>query len=699
MHDNEHTPDPDDILAEFYDAEEHQLTDEERSKLTPILDLLKNFHDRYEKIEVLGTGGEKRVSKVYDHRLGRCVAMARPVDASTPERQEQFLREARLAASLSQPNILPIHNMGIDPGGIPFFTMELLPGDSLGDILKQIKKGNRQYINKYPLDALLGIFRKVCDAIAYAHSCNVLHLDLKPSNIRVGEFGDVIVCDWGLARALDNGSLGIETDHDHIVVDDLNNATLTGVVKGTPGFMAPEQAEGKTNKTIQTDIYALGAILYMILTHRIPVSGKSTLEILHNTREGNIVPPHKAAGAHNIPKALTAVAMKALSLEPANRYSHVPKLIRDIVLYLKGYATTAENAGSIKRLMLLSQRNAAQTFLIMLFLIILSVLSMGGLMALNQERKTAVAAWEESEKNLRLFLEEQETSTQLKKANTEIIDYLLEVPDLYHAAPTLAILEEQMQNELSENIRAELIKTKGILHFALEEFNAAVESFEQVPGSNNVDIYLPICREYARKKTDDTQLLDEKSLFQLLRDPQNQIEKPVLQFCFVNHIRRQPNPSLQSYLPLASLMLEFNNGMHRANVEILKLSKKREGYYLDLSHSKVSRLRIFHNMKQQQNILAPFKLKCLDISHSSIIDIQELGGAFAKELNMTGLKLKSEWYVSRILQRMGVERVIIDTENYSDRTLAQLLKFCEISDPFIGKNKLQSRLLNLSAQP
>jgi serine/threonine protein kinase len=669
--------DPEDVLAGFYEAEKHQLTDDERQKLTPILDLLKSFHERYKELEVIGTGGEKIVSRVYDHRLGRCVAMARPARTSTPETQEQFLREARLAASLSQPNILPIHNMGIDPEGVPFFTMELLPGDSLADIIRKIREGNRAYAEKYPLNTLLGIFIKICDAIAYAHSCNVLHLDLKPSNVRVGEFGDVIVCDWGLARVINNDKFITEIELDDIVVDDLNDATLTGILKGTPGFMAPEQAEGKTEKTPQTDIYALGAILYMILAQHIPVAGKSTHEILENTRAGHIIPPNKAAAYRQPPKALAAVALKALSLAPANRYGSVAQLHTEISRYISGHATMAEQAGPITRLMLFSKRNSTLTFLLLTFLVVLAGLSIAGMMKINQERKTAVAAKEQSEANLRLFLEEQATSTRLEQANTEIVNYLLEVPDLYHAATTLIILEEQLQNEMPETTRNELLKTKGLLHFILEQFNAATACFEQVADSEQASTFLPVCRLYAKRKPDDTQLLRETGVFRLFVDTPN-IEKSLLQFLYVNHIRRNPNPPPEEYLPLASQMLEFINGMRRSDVEMIKLRKRSDGYYLDLSETKFNRFRIVHDMKKQWNILAPIKLKHLDVSYSSITAINELGLIKVDELNMVGLKLKSEWFVAQVLKNMGVKRVFIDIENYSERTRKQLAAFCEV---------------------
>ncbi len=175
-------------LVGFYDADDGSLTEDERKQLTPILN------------------------------------------------------------SLAHPNILPIHNMGVDPNGKPFFTMELLPGDSLKDIVSGLKSSKADYVSRYSLDALLSIYQKICDAMAYTHSRGVLHLDLKPSNIRVGPFGDVFVCDWGLARIVREADSSETQEPGELDGDELNDFTLSGTLKGTPGFMAPEQASGAVVK-------------------------------------------------------------------------------------------------------------------------------------------------------------------------------------------------------------------------------------------------------------------------------------------------------------------------------------------------------------------------------------------------------------------------------------------------------------------
>lgn len=301
-------------LRGFYHADTEVMSDEEMASLTPILNALKDRVARYQEIRKIAEGGEKKITLVHDHRLDRHVAMARAAHAKTPQDQEQFLREARLTANLAHPNIMPVYNMGVDPEGVPFFSMELIPGDSLKTIIKKLRDGDEVYKRDFPLETLLNIFIKICDAIAFAHSRNVLHLDIKPDNIRVGEFGEVFVCDWGLARVMNAPEEISGEESDMLDADVLNDMTLSGTMKGTPGFMAPEQTQAYAEKTPETDIYALGAVLYMLLTHELPVRGNSANEVVQNTREGKIIPPRRRKPDRHIPVSLVAVIIDRKSV-------------------------------------------------------------------------------------------------------------------------------------------------------------------------------------------------------------------------------------------------------------------------------------------------------------------------------------------------------------------------------------------------
>jgi len=170
--------DRNETLRSFYNTAALELSEDEKTSLTPILNSLKDDVARYREIEKIAEGGEKKITLAHDHRLDRRIAMARSVRSKAPQDLEQFLREARLTANLAHPNIMPVYNMGLDPEGEPFFSMELIPGDSLKTIVRKLRDGDADYRRDYPLDTLLNIYLKICDAIAYAHSRGVLHLDI-----------------------------------------------------------------------------------------------------------------------------------------------------------------------------------------------------------------------------------------------------------------------------------------------------------------------------------------------------------------------------------------------------------------------------------------------------------------------------------------------------------------------------------------
>lgn len=344
------TLEPDYRLTQFYTESQEATV----SPYSPIFDELQGLASRYTKPQVIARGGLKQILRVFDLSTGRNVAMAKLLADAPHEMYEPFLREARLTALLEHPYIIAVHDIGVGTDGLPYFTMELKTGDSLGEIIKQLGLGNAEYLARYDLRALLVIFIKICDAVAYAHSRNVLHLDLKPDNIQVGDFGEVILCDWGLGEIIGSEA---EVKFDELLFnpDLLNNLTLSGTIRGTPGFMAPEQVDDLEN-TQRTDIYALGAILYTILSYQAPVDGDKD-EIFEKTRKGDIVPPRLRFPTLDIPAALAAVAMQALALAPAERYATADELSGEVRHYISGFATSAERAGLGKQLRLLYRRN------------------------------------------------------------------------------------------------------------------------------------------------------------------------------------------------------------------------------------------------------------------------------------------------------------------------------------------------------
>ena len=156
-----------------------------------------NPERRYSAVRKLNEGGMKAIWEVDDHRTARKVAMALIQEAKIASKEDidAFLYEARLTSNLQHPNIIPIYDIALDEDGNPYFTMKALKGETLGEILKKLREGDADYQRRYTRTHLLSIFLKVCNAISYAHSKGVIHLDLKPSNVIVGDFGDVVICE------------------------------------------------------------------------------------------------------------------------------------------------------------------------------------------------------------------------------------------------------------------------------------------------------------------------------------------------------------------------------------------------------------------------------------------------------------------------------------------------------------------------
>jgi len=342
-----------------------------------------NPEDRYSANRKLNQGGMKAIWEVDDHRTARKIAMALIQDAKIANEADidSFLYEARLTANLQHPNIIPIYDIALDENGNPYFTMKALKGETLGDIIKELKNGNTEYISRFSRTRLLGIFLKVCNAIDYAHTKGVIHLDLKPSNINIGDFGDVHVLDWGLSmlithlneydgepvswHSLDDVSLESGQTLTRYLEGTAKRRERNNMVGGTPGYMSPEQAQGvPSDIDFQTDVYMLGSLLYEILTYNCPIKGDTVKEVLQKTVRGDFPDLGNMAPDLKIPTALTAIVKKAMATDPTERYPNVSALISDIHKFQDGFATMAENPTFITHALLLVKRHKLAVSLI-----------------------------------------------------------------------------------------------------------------------------------------------------------------------------------------------------------------------------------------------------------------------------------------------------------------------------------------------
>lgn len=308
---------------------------------------LPTQQERYEVEEEIARGGMGAVLRAGDRDLKREVAMKVMLDSMDERARARFIEEAQVTAQLEHPNIVPVHELGVDEDGKLFFTMKLVHGRSLGEVLKALKAGDPETVRLYTLPKLVNVLVGVCNAMAFAHSKGVIHRDLKPANIMLGDYGEVQVMDWGLAKVLGTKDAGREGPAPRIVRTVRNESgsdlTMEGSILGTPHYMAPEQAGGDVERVdIRSDVYSLGVILYEMLTLEKPVEGQTLKEILTKTARGEMASPERRAPGREIPRELSAIAMKALALARRERYQNASDLRRDLELYQEGRAVSAK---------------------------------------------------------------------------------------------------------------------------------------------------------------------------------------------------------------------------------------------------------------------------------------------------------------------------------------------------------------------
>ncbi|MFV8755478.1 PAS domain S-box protein [Nannocystaceae bacterium ST9] len=276
------------------------------------------------------SGGIGEVWRAYDEVLGREIALKRLKSdkAGSEANRARFLREARITGQLDHPGIVPVYDYSSNHDGTHcFYTMRFLRGRTLREVIAEFHRQRRA--EQLPLVSggflqLLGYFASICNTMAFAHSRQIIHRDLKGDNVIIGDFGEVVVLDWGLAKQLDADPY--DDQGPALELDELSaTETLQGEQLGTPAYMAPEQATGQIDQIDhRTDVYGLAAILYEILTGRPPFAGTDVAKVLDAVVAKPPIPPHERVA--DVPVELEQICLQGLAKAKADRPASVGEL-------------------------------------------------------------------------------------------------------------------------------------------------------------------------------------------------------------------------------------------------------------------------------------------------------------------------------------------------------------------------------------
>lgn len=353
--------------------------------------------NRYRIVREHAKGGIGQVSVAVDNELSREVALKelQARFADDEETRARFVLEAEVTGGLEHPGVVPVYGLGRYADGRPFYTMRFVRGDSLLDATQRFHSSfNKQSGDSgfdLELRKLLRRFIDVCNAMEYAHSRGVLHRDLKPGNVMLGNYGETLVVDWGLAK------VGNEPSRREAAIDESklfpasasdSAPTQLGSTVGTPHYMSPEQAAGKIDElNITSDVYSLGATLYHILTGEPPYQGTDIGVVLAAVQTGIVRPPRTVNP--RIAKPLEAICLKAMSLQSADRYPTARMLADDVDRWLADEPTEALPDSGLRSIQRWTRRHRGFTFATAAGLLLVSVVSAFSYLAVSAQRDEA----------------------------------------------------------------------------------------------------------------------------------------------------------------------------------------------------------------------------------------------------------------------------------------------------------------------
>ena len=581
--------------------------------------------DRYILDTIIARGGMGLIYKAFDTQTERDVAykVIHPELQSNAQMLERFTYEAETAARLEHPHIMPVYDSGMDLQGRPFYTMKLLQGKTLAQLIESVEKNESQI----SLNELLDILIKLCDAICYAHQHGIIHRDLKPDNIMIGDFGEVLVLDWGLARVPDNTD---PVDFGNIPA----HLTQSGSIIGTPAYMSPEQASGKEIDS-RSDIYALGAILQFILSFKAPIEGNNTQELLKKVTAGRTIQLStkdklplalQTQCQARIPLSAIAICQKAMAFDPNKRYKTATDMAQDIRLALGGFASKAENASFLRLFGLFALRNRKVGLVSAVFLTLIAYLMIQSWTAIQNENA------ETQRQQVRAERQKLLAEKNYQKAQAALMELKASAPVYLDRARNSiekgdfdsALMDINTYLKLNQQ-NADAFVVLGRINQAQQNFEAAADAFRKAESFGKTN---NICKAGIDISKDALHCM--KMNGKLAPDTRYKIYRRLIE----NHQLSEATALLDELLM---------NQMYSTRVfeELFKFSKlKGEIQFNPQGEISI----VLNDPKQDVSALCHFKkaaIDKLDLARSSIVDLSPLAHLQIRELDISHTRVTS----------------------------------------------------------
>ena len=497
--------------------------------LAEVLNSIQNFG--YQDKKYLNKGGMGEVSLANDSACQRKVVIKTLHEKYKKDNIAilRFIGEAQISSQLEHPNIIPVYDTGINEEGLPYYVMKYVEGMNLSEVVRGLNNNKPEFINRFTLNEILEIIAKICDAMNSAVSKGVLHRDLKPDNIMVGEYGEITIVDWGLAKIIDQKSKiagKIDEVIESLKIESLStekniNLTMKDTLQGTPSYMAPERIIGE--ETEQGEVYAIGAIFYFLLTlnHMYPLEDDMT-DLVKKVYEGNFKKPedfkklpHMPGGI--IPPQLCSVLNKALCRDTESRYKKITDIRSEIDAYKTGYATIAENADFLQKVLLVLRRNK-RIFLLLMTLTVLALFltSVTILDIKREERKAeqANALAKSSEKTAKVRKQQainkqkelDEKIEELKEKSSILLSNAKDHIKQMNFDKAKLLLESAVKLQPT----SEFHKNLGYLHLSEKEYENAIESFSKASklSSKSLTKEIKLCEDLKNAKINEATLIN-----------------------------------------------------------------------------------------------------------------------------------------------------------------------------------------------